>query len=138
MSVCGLVLVRQRPGTGNAIFLTLEDEEAVANIIVWPRIFERYRAIVLGSRFIRVSGRLQSESGVIHIVAERMEDLTSWLGLLTEEAQSLRAGIRREEPQGTGKSAPKKSARHLPALVQNYEQLSHQAGDVMPKGRNFQ
>ena len=138
VSVCGLVLVRQRPGTGNAIFLTLEDEEAVANIIVWPRIFERYRAIVLGSRFIRVSGRLQSESGVIHIVAERMEDLTSWLGLLTEEAQSLRAGIRREEPQGTGKSVPKKSVRHLPALVQNYEQLSHQAGDVMPKGRNFQ
>ena len=89
ISVAGLVLVRQRPGTGNAIFLTLEDEAAVANIIVWPRIFERFRPIVLGGRLIKVRGRLQSESGVIHIVAERFENLTAWLGTLVEEPSDV-------------------------------------------------
>src|SRR5690606_15460347 len=69
VTVSGLVLVRQRPGKGNAIFLTLEDEGAIANIIVWPRIFERYRAAIMGGRFVRVTGKLQSETNVIHIVA---------------------------------------------------------------------
>ena len=71
VSVAGLVLVRQRPGKGNAIFLTLEDEKGVANVIIWSRMFERFRPIIMGSKFVRVSGRLQSESDVIHIVAER-------------------------------------------------------------------
>ncbi len=72
VSVAGLVLVRQRPGKGNAIFLTLEDEKGIANIIVWARMFERFRPIIMGSKFVRVSGKLQSESDVIHIVAERL------------------------------------------------------------------
>ena len=122
VSVSGLVLVRQRPGTGNAIFLTLEDEEAVANIIVWPRIFEHYRSIVLGSRFIRVSGRLQSESGVIHIVAERMEDLTSWLGVLTEEAHTILATNPCEEPPPPRQDSLSKTGT-----------LSHLAGGFDPE-----
>ena len=73
VTVAGLVLVRQRPGTAEGvIFMTLEDETGVANIIVWPKVFERLRAIVLGARFVAVTGKLQSEQGVIHIVAERM------------------------------------------------------------------
>ena len=63
VSVAGLVLVRQRPGKGNAIFLTLEDEKGIANIIVWARMFERFRPIIMGSKFVRVSGRLQSRIG---------------------------------------------------------------------------
>ncbi|MBN9219911.1 MAG: error-prone DNA polymerase, partial [Mesorhizobium sp.] len=85
VSVAGLVLVRQRPGKGNAIFLTLEDDKAVANVIIWPRVFDRFRPIVMGARFIRVTGKLQSESGVIHIVADRIEDLTPWLTVLLEK-----------------------------------------------------
>ena len=86
-SVAGLVLVRQRPGSAKGvIFMTVEDETGIANIIVWRKIFQRFRAIVLGARFVRVSGRLQSESGVIHIVADRLEDLTPWLAALSEEA----------------------------------------------------
>ena len=92
VSVAGLVLVRQRPGTAaGVIFMTLEDETGVANIIVWPKIFERLRAIVLGARLVAVTGKLQSEQGVIHIVAERMNDLTSMLGLLSETGQTISA-----------------------------------------------
>ena len=56
VSVAGLVLVRQRPGSAKGvIFMTLEDETAIANIIVWPKTFERFRPIVLGARFVRVT-----------------------------------------------------------------------------------
>jgi len=88
--VAGLVLVRQRPGTASGvIFMTLEDETGAANIIVWPKIFERLRAIVLSARFVAVTAKLQSEQGVIHIVAERMHDLTPMLGLLSEAGQTI-------------------------------------------------
>src|SRR6202042_3515853 len=97
-TVAGLVLVRQRPGpAGGGIFMTLEDETGVANIIVWPKAFERLRAIVLGARFIAVTGKLQSESGVIHVVAERMNDLTPMLGLLSEAGHTVGALARADE-----------------------------------------
>ena len=104
VTVAGLVLVRQRPGTaGGVIFMTLEDETGVANIIVWPKVFERLRAIVLGARFVAVTGKLQSEQGVIHIVAERMNDLTPMLGLLSEAGPTIGALCtrRRGAPDGT-------------------------------------
>ena len=85
VTVAGLVLVRQRPGSAKGvIFMTLEDETGVANVIVWPKMFETFRAVVLGSRLVRVTGKLQSESGVIHIVMHRIEDLTPRLSALTE------------------------------------------------------
>ncbi|NRC53758.1 error-prone DNA polymerase [Mesorhizobium sediminum] len=89
ISIAGLVLVRQRPGKGNAIFLTLEDENSIANVIIWPRVFDRYRPVILGGRLVRVTGKLQSESGVIHIVAERIEDLSHRLEALSEAAQTV-------------------------------------------------
>ncbi len=102
VTVAGLVLVRQRPGTAaGVIFMTLEDETGVANIIVWPKIFERLRAIVLGARFVAVTGKLQSEQGVIHIVAERMNDLTSMLGLLSEAGPTIGALARADEAHRT-------------------------------------
>ncbi|TGW04441.1 error-prone DNA polymerase, partial [Mesorhizobium sp. M2D.F.Ca.ET.145.01.1.1] len=91
VSVAGLVLVRQRPGKGNAIFLTLEDDKAVANVIFWERTFTRFRPIVMGARFVKVTGKLQSESGVVHIVAEKIEDLTPWLTVLLEKVSGAGA-----------------------------------------------
>ena len=96
------MLVRQRPGTAKGvIFMTLEDETGIANIIVWPKAFERLRAIVLGARFVAVTGKLQSESGVIHIVAERMDDLTPMLGLLSEAGETISALARADEAHRT-------------------------------------
>ena len=85
--VAGLVLVRQQPDTASGvIFMTLEDETGIANIVLWPKIFARYRRAALGSRLLRVAGRIQrDESGhVIHVIAERLADLSDTLHDLTE------------------------------------------------------
>jgi error-prone DNA polymerase len=80
VTVAGLVLVRQRPGTANGtIFLTLEDETGVANVIVWAARFEQYRRIVMGGSLVAVEGRLQREGIVLHLVAERLIDLSAEL-----------------------------------------------------------
>ncbi|CAN7258638.1 error-prone DNA polymerase [Mesorhizobium amorphae] len=139
VSVAGLVLVRQRPGKGNAIFLTLEDEHSVANIIFWERTFTRFRPIVMGARFIRVTGKLQSESGVIHIVAEKVEDLTPWLSALLEEAAGQPGSDPKSDPARPvypDRSSPP-ATRSMPA-GQDIATLSGKAESVMPKGRNFQ
>jgi error-prone DNA polymerase len=92
VAVSGLVTIRQRPGSANGvIFMTLEDETAIANIIVWPKTFERFRPIVLGARYVAVSGEVQQESGVIHVVAGKLDDLTSLLARLTEDAPPIEA-----------------------------------------------
>jgi error-prone DNA polymerase len=84
-TVAGLVLIRQRPGSANGvIFLTLEDESAVANVIVWPAKFERYRPEVLGGRLLLVRGPVQNEQNVIHVVAEEIMDATGLLARLGE------------------------------------------------------
>ena len=79
-TVSGLVLVRQRPGTASGvIFMTLEDETGVANIVVWPRTFERFRKVVLMSRLLQVTGKVQREEGVIHLIADHMVDVSDRL-----------------------------------------------------------
>ena len=83
LGVCGLVITRQRPGTASGVvFLTLEDETGVANIVVWPKAAERFRAAVMGGRLLKVSGRLQREGIVAHVIADRIEDLSARLGEL--------------------------------------------------------
>ena len=78
--LAGIVLVRQRPGTASGvIFATLEDETGIANIIIWPKTFERYRRAVLGSSLLGVVGKLQREGIVTHLIADRLVDLTDHL-----------------------------------------------------------
>jgi error-prone DNA polymerase len=69
--------------------MTIEDETAVANVIVWPKVFERLRPIVLSARYVAVTGRVQEESGVIHVVAEQLEDLTHLLARLAEHGAEI-------------------------------------------------
>jgi single-strand DNA-binding protein len=87
VTVAGLVLVRQRPGTAKGvIFVTLEDETGIANVIVWRKVYERFRRAVIAGRLLRVTGRVQREAGVTHVLAERIEDLSDLLdGLLKPE-----------------------------------------------------
>ena len=81
--VVGLVIARQRPGTAKGvIFVTLEDETGVANVIVWPKTFERFRRIVLTSRLLKVAGRLQREGIVTHLIVEQLEDCSPTLDSL--------------------------------------------------------
>ena len=84
-AIAGLVLVRQRPGTASGvIFMTIEDETGTANLIVWSRVFERFRRIVVGARLIGVIGRVQREGIVIHVIAHRLIDLSDQLDHLAE------------------------------------------------------
>ena len=144
VTIAGIVLVRQRPGTGNAIFMTLEDETAIANTIVWPRKFEEYRPIVLGSRLISVTGVLQNEKGVIHIVADRFDDLTPLLRRLNEDVSGVQTRSRADMLKSDNPDRfrhPRSGdsfvqmAKHKPAL-EHMAAVEH-AAKVMPKGRNF-
>jgi error-prone DNA polymerase len=86
VTVAGLVLVRQRPGTAKGvIFMTLEDETDIANIIVWPKAFEHNRRVVMSGRFLAVRGRLQRAGLVIHVVAESFVDLSGELPMLRDD-----------------------------------------------------
>jgi len=86
--VAGLVLVRQRPGTAKGvIFITLEDETGVANVIVWRAMYEKFRRAVISGRLLRVSGKLQRENGVAHVIADRIEDLSYLLDELLKPAE---------------------------------------------------
>ncbi|HEV2547161.1 MAG TPA: error-prone DNA polymerase [Stellaceae bacterium] len=87
--VAGLVLIRQQPGSAKGvIFMTLEDETGIANIIVWRKTFERFRPIVMGARLVQCEGPVQREGEVIHVVAHRLIDLSPLLRRLSDPGAS--------------------------------------------------
>ncbi|WEQ55008.1 error-prone DNA polymerase [Komagataeibacter nataicola] len=80
LEVAGLVLVRQRPGSGEGVcFITLEDETGIANLVIWPDIFEKYRSIILSASMMAARGRIQREGDVVHLVALELTDLSGLL-----------------------------------------------------------
>ncbi|MGR3468630.1 MAG: OB-fold nucleic acid binding domain-containing protein [Shimia sp.] len=80
VAVAGLVLVRQRPGTAKGvIFITLEDETGVVNVIVWRKIYEQFRRAVIAGRMLKVTGQLQREGVVTNIVSRQVEDISYML-----------------------------------------------------------
>jgi error-prone DNA polymerase len=79
VEVAGIILVRQRPGSTNVTFVTIEDETGIANAIIWQQKFEAQRRIVLSSAMIGIKGTLQREGEVIHIITDRLEDMTPLL-----------------------------------------------------------
>jgi DNA polymerase III alpha subunit len=104
VDVAGLVLCRQRPGTAKGVvFLTLEDETGTANIVVWAKVFERFRRAVIAGRALRVTGRLQREGDVVHVVAERVEDISALLDEIV--------GIDAVAPAGGRAAGPDSPAR---------------------------
>ncbi|WP_413992859.1 error-prone DNA polymerase [Labrys okinawensis] len=85
VTVAGLVLTRQRPGTASGVvFMTIEDETDISNIIVWPKTFEKYRRAVMNSRFVAIRGRVQRAGLVVHVIAENVLDLSAELARLRE------------------------------------------------------
>jgi error-prone DNA polymerase len=126
ITVAGLVLVRQRPGTASGvIFVTLEDEASIANIIVWPKVFETYRRTLLASRLLMVTGKLQKQGIVTHIIADKLIDLTSELSLLStangDKCEALaRADQVKNDGQGDWRDAPHRGRR-----------------ETIPKSRDF-
>jgi error-prone DNA polymerase len=121
LSIAGLVLIRQRPGSAKGVvFITLEDETGVANFVVWPDVFEKQRKIVMGARLMAVHGVIQSEEGVIHVVARRLEDHTPMLRHLSGD--SLPSTLSQGDAGGSWRPP---AARH-PRDV-----------EIIPKSRDF-
>jgi error-prone DNA polymerase len=78
LETAGLVLVRQRPGSAKGVlFITLEDESGIANLVVWPQTFEKFRRVVMGASMLAVRGRIQREGEVVHLVAYQLADLSA-------------------------------------------------------------
>jgi error-prone DNA polymerase len=124
VAIAGLVLIRQRPGSAKGvIFITLEDETGIANLIIWPPILERFRRIVLGATLLQCRGRLQREEGVIHVVAEDLRDLTPRLN-------TLRGRAGNEPP-------PTKSPFKLPERLPGHDPRDIYVPDIAIHSRDF-
>ncbi|MEM7743014.1 MAG: error-prone DNA polymerase [Pseudomonadota bacterium] len=127
-AVAGVVLVRQRPGTAKGVcFMTLEDEEGVANIIVWPKVLERFRRVVMGARLVLVRGRVQQAEGVLHLVADQLWDRSADLDSLADQTK------------GAGMSAPLARADEVVRPVPEPPQGRLHPRDIriLPKSRDF-
>jgi len=123
LSIAGLVLIRQRPGSAKGVvFITLEDESGIANLVVWPDVFEKQRKIVMGARLMAVHGIIQKDEddGVIHVVARRLEDHTHLLRQLSDEAMPSTLN------QGDGAGSWRAPAARHPRDV-----------EIIPKSRDF-
>ncbi len=79
VTVAGIVLVRQKPGSAKSVFITLEDESGIANAIVWPDRFAIFRRIIMSGAMLAIRGRVQREGLVIHVIADAIADLTPLL-----------------------------------------------------------
>jgi error-prone DNA polymerase len=104
LTIAGLVLVRQKPGSAKGVmFMTIEDETDVANIIVWPSLFEKQRRLILSSGMMAVRGRYQREGGVTHLIAEHLIDLSDLLRSVgdRDDPFSMRHGRGDEAKVGT-------------------------------------
>lgn len=121
----GVVLTRQRPGKGNAIFITIEDETGIVNALLWARHLDRLRQPVMASRLMLIEGEVQrSEEGVVHLMASHVIDRTGDLDHLSETHTA-----RPETYSGdkaTDRNAPSPSAHRHPRNVR-----------ILPKSRDF-
>lgn len=127
-SVAGVVLVRQRPGKGNVTFITLEDETGVANVVLWPQLFQQYRPVVMAARLMLVRGKVQHAEGVTHLIGEHLEDITADLALLSRPPLKTRSFLLPADSQKTSpdpRERPRPLGRH-PRDVR-----------VLPKSRDF-
>jgi len=153
-AVAGLIVVRQRPGSARGVvFMTVEDETSIVNAIVWPKVMEKYRAVVLGSRLVILHGEVQRADGVTHLVVNHLENATAMLAGLLEEAgddpelgalaglanaDEIRRPVMETRARGKLRQEVSRLLSDAPELRQDYERLARSAGKVMPKGRNFQ
>ena len=152
VSVAGVVLVRQRPGSAQGVvFMTIEDETGIANSVIWPNVLERERKVVMGARLVVVHGRIQRHEDIIHVVAARLEDRSDWLHLLTEDGEALSLAlanadeVRRPEPGSWRSSRDKEAAdpakRPLVAKERSHPRWHPRrhprAERIIPKSRDF-
>jgi error-prone DNA polymerase len=132
VDVAGLVLVRQRPGSAKGVmFMTIEDETGVANVVIWEKIFEKFRRTVLGAGMIGIRGQIQREGEVVHVVARDLFDLSAELASIGARDTGFPL------PHGRGDEFHRGSPAPDPREPAN---LAHRPGhfsDLTVKTRNF-
>ncbi|NUB44959.1 error-prone DNA polymerase [Fertoebacter nigrum] len=113
VTVTGLVITRQRPGTASGvIFLTLEDETGTANVVVWTRVYAAFRKAVIAGRLLRVQGRIERDGPVVHLIAEHVEDVSSLLTTLGRPVMIASNDGRADETKRPVGGDPRSTARH--------------------------
>jgi error-prone DNA polymerase len=133
VSVAGVVLVRQRPGSAQGVvFMTIEDETGVANSVIWPNVLELERKVVMGARLVVVHGRIQRHEDIIHVVAARLDDRSDWLSLLTEDGEALSVALAnadevRRPAQGSWRPSGEDGELRLP--VAHGDHVKHGGGE---------
>ncbi|MBL8587037.1 MAG: error-prone DNA polymerase [Methylobacteriaceae bacterium] len=135
--MAGVVLVRQRPGKGNAIFVTLEDETGVTNIVLWARLFERFRKETMGARLMLVEGRVQrSPEGVVHLMAQKIVDRSAELDRLWRQCPGETG--RAPAPAPDKDEAGQRKTIPPPLSLAPPPRARHpRAARVMPRSRDF-
>jgi error-prone DNA polymerase len=132
VEVAGLVLVRQRPGTATGIiFATLEDEGGIVNVVIWPRVFEANRQLVLGSRLMAVRGEVQREGLVIHVIARSFTNHTPHLMALANGHSIIPQATRADEVKTGSRPDPRQYT------ARRRMELDAEARAALPSGRNF-
>lgn len=112
VQAAGMVLVRQRPGSASGVvFVTVEDETGVLNVIVWPKVFEQFRRAVLGSTLMLITGYLQREGEVVHLIARSIVDISHELSSIGDRDESVDVRLSRADefkygPKGSDRRAP--------------------------------
>jgi error-prone DNA polymerase len=139
VSIAGVVLVRQRPGSAKGVvFMTIEDETGVANAVVWPKTLERYRRVVMGARLILIHGRIQRHEQIIHIVTERLEDRSDWLALLADGAELMKIPIARaDEVLHPGPDPGSATPGVHPRFADRPRSHHPRNARIIPKSRDF-
>ncbi|WP_253257946.1 error-prone DNA polymerase [Sphingobium sp. SA916] len=141
--LAGLVLVRQRPGSAKGVmFITIEDESGIANLIIWPRMFEQNRRIVMGARMLGLYGQVQREGEVVHVIAKKLVDLSPLLGSLGQRGEAFPLPYGRGDGARSGGGPdPRDSSARQPAardiLVRDLH-IDHVRERPLVKSRNFQ
>jgi error-prone DNA polymerase len=140
ITVSGLVMVRQRPGSAKGVmFITLEDETDIANLIIWPSLFDRQRRVILGAQMLACRGKVQAANGVIHVVAEHLIDQSDLLRRVggSDEAFVIPAGRGDEAVHGGGAAVDGRDGKALRHAVRDIFIPDLHIDTLNVKARNF-
>lgn len=137
VAVAGVVLVRQRPGSAKGVvFMTIEDETGIANVVVWPKTLERYRREIMSARLMLIRGRIQRHEEIIHVVSAAIEDRSDLLATLMEDAEEPMPvpianadEVLRPEPGSARSSLVSRGSGHARRHPRNER--------IMPRSRDF-
>ncbi|WP_409514518.1 OB-fold nucleic acid binding domain-containing protein [Brevundimonas sp.] len=136
--LAGLVLVRQKPGSAKGVmFITIEDETGVANLVIWPSLYEQQRRIVLSASMLVVDGKVQREGDVVHIVATKLHDASALLASVGDRGEAFPLPHGRGDEFHRGGSPDARDAPPRAIKVRDIYIPDLHLDTIKPKARDF-